>query len=236
MAWARVQSKSATSPNAAPNVTLASTPVTGNKIVVSFSGSQSVTACKDGNGNALTLLASTTANSGQKTYLWAYDVPATASKAFNFTISSNVYGSAVVQEISGLIAGNTTAMLDGTPGTLNGTVVSGNITTGTPSYTSTAANEYLIAVMGDWGDNATAATPSGYTLDANSVNTSGNANCVVAYKNSTGGADGQGWTETNSGQDQWGIISGAIQLPAGGVASPTSPVVVGQAVQRAGGW
>ena len=57
----------------------------------------------------------------------------------------------VVQEVSGLLAGNTTAMVDGTPGTLTGSTTS----TGSPTYSSTAANEFLVSAYADIGNGVT---------------------------------------------------------------------------------
>jgi hypothetical protein len=120
--------------------------------------------------------------------------------------------SMLVQEVSGLLAGNTTAMADGTPGAVQS---SGTTSPASPAYTSTSANEYLVILYGDQGGGVTWTNPSGYTGDANGINGSGNADIQIAYKNSTGGAESGAYTL--SGTVAYGIILGAFKLPGGGV-------------------
>ena len=73
----------------------------------------------------------------------------------------------LLQEVSGLLAGNTTAMADGTLASLGGVGSSGS--TGSPSYTSTASSEFLVSVYGDDGGPLTWTKPAALTSDANSV-------------------------------------------------------------------
>lgn len=223
MAWARVQSalKLQTTSATTTVVTLGTTPITGNKIIVSISLSNGNTALgvstvKDSNANSLTLVAGPATNTNNcRTWIYAYDVPATPSTAMTVTWSAAVVDSSVVaQEISGLLAGNTTAMVDGTTTPKVGSIV-GTASAGSATYSSTAANEFLVSVFGDFGNSATMGTPSGTTLDTNSVNTNANADCVVAYKNSTGGAETVTWTPTsNSGTDQYAMLTIAFKLAA----------------------
>lgn len=238
MAWARVQSKSgSTSSGQTVTVTVTTTPVTGNKIIVSVANVSSVVptpTCKDGASTALTQAAiSSNATGLESTVVLFYDVPATPQSAFTVTghgTSDQI--SVVVQEISGLLAGNTTACLDSTWGTKTGSTTA----TGSPTYTSTAANEYLLTVFGDFGSGATATQPAGYTLDANPINASTFADCCPAYKNSANGSEASSWTYTPTTGDQWALITGAFKLSGGGspVLNPVTPKMpYVQAVRRA---
>lgn len=236
MAWAHVQ----TADNflsAAGNgftVTFGTTPTTGNKIivaVVSTTPGPTITV-KDGNSNALTQLSSVTNTGLVQALLFAYDVPATPSTTLTIS-SSNATMGAVAQEVSGLLAGNTSAMLDGTPGTTTGSISTGSASG--PTYSSTAANEYLVQVFDDFGNSATVSTPSGYT-GMDGENTNAVNNTLIAYKNSTGGSETVSWSSSNSwggSTDQYALIAVAFKLAAGGSSPiPLPPNVVSQAVNR----
>lgn len=163
----------------------------------------------------MTALATVTNGSPnfQLTALYAMDVPAgDVGTAPTLTVTTNASAnfspSMLIQEVSGLLPGNTTAMMDGTPGTSVGTASP----TPNPSYASTAAGEYLVCIYGDEGVSVTFTDPSGYTGDAHAVNASGNADIDVARKNSTGGTEtGQ---YTLSGSSVYGVILGAFKLAA----------------------
>lgn len=228
MAWNRVQSKASTVQGTAVSsatVTLTSTPTTGNKIIVgiilSESGTQTVSTVKDGNANSLTQ-AWTVLNSGNcRSQVYFYDVPASASSAITVTLSATGPEWAfLVQEVSGLLAGNTTACLDGTASTKTGSATP----SGTTGYASTASNEYLTSFFGDFG-NSNNVSLSGWTLDANSINANASCDCVIAYKNSSNGAESDSWTIGTG--DQWAIGTVAFKLASVAfVANPAT--VVGQ--------
>lgn len=224
MAWGFVQSKSASGGGVTTlTATLGSSPVTGHKVIVYVGGvtAQAGTGLTytvaDGNSNALTALNTPVTVTSTFTFaaqVFAYDVPASTSTAFKVTCTpsggaSNVNVTILVQEVSGLLAGNTTAMLDGTPGTHQASASPSSAT-----YSSTAVNEYLFTFFSDWGTGATATVPSGYTADTNNVAGSSLADNYVGYKNSTNGSEANSWTWNTS--DEVGIITGAFKLAGAG--------------------
>src|SRR5581483_4610183 len=160
-----------------------------------------VTGVSDGT-NAFTQVGfKSYANSDGGVYLFALDTPAgdAGTKPTITATTASVTGSGApitIQEVSGLLAGNTTAMLDGSPGTAAGST--GTSTT-SPAYSTSAASEYLVAVYGDYEDAVTTWTnPAGYTgatagpgsaAAATGANTSNTSNLELAYKNSAGGAE-----------------------------------------------
>jgi hypothetical protein len=218
VAWARVQSKNNNvAASTTLTITFTGTPVTGNKIAVFVTcvNGTTVSTVKDGNLVSLTQGASAVNATNVACYVYFYDVPATPSTTFTVTASgsSNLAGDAL--ELSGLLAGNTTACIDGACGTLSGTT-----TPAAPTYSSTLAGEFLFTYFGDWGNTATCTVPSGLTLDTNSINTSANANACVGYGNTSGGSDPTSWSYTTTG-NQWAAFTGAFKLAAGGGAEPT---------------
>lgn len=241
MAWNRVQSvgsgySSGTSGTSVTNTwTLGSTPTTGNKIIVvvgmsvANSSSESITSVKDGNANSLTQAWAKANTNNCWCYCYFYDVPATPSTAITIVFSKltgvALDAAAVVQEISGLTAGNTTACLDGTASTHTGTATP----SGTSGYASTATNEYLISGFGDFGGPNNVSL-TGWSLDTNSVNNSSTCDAVVAYKNSTGGSESDSWT-IGAG-DEWSIGTVAFKVPAAGFVAPPA-TIRDQAVRRA---
>lgn len=230
MAWGAVQSKSASASGATTlSVTTTGAPVTGNKLIGwasdGESSSASVTSIKDSNAVALTSLASVveTGSASAALALFAYDVPASVSSTFTATYSGTGGHGILVQEVSGLLTGNTSAMLDGTAGTAH--------TSGTSlaaTYSSTASNEYLASGYGDDGFGITGTKPTGYTADLNNVNTSSNANLMVAYTNSTGGSEANTWT--TNGADDMCVITVAFQLAASGSSSGPNYAGAGSAL------
>lgn len=203
MAWSRVQAKPATSGGAGVatlTATFTSTPVTGNKVIVYVSQYGTISSVKDGNNNSLTKVANITNGTGgtEITELWVYDVPATPSTAIKASFTPNQACSMVAQEVSGLAAGVATATIfDGTAATLSTSVLTGGTASG-PTYSSTAASEYLIETLADNGQAATFSTPSGYSMDV--ANTDSGSNTAIAYKNSTAGSETITWASSNS----WG--------------------------------
>jgi hypothetical protein len=181
------------------------------------------TQVQDGSANSWVQLGAA-ANANQQTSLWALDTPAAdagTAPALTATFSVSAAGSIVIEEVSGLQAGATAAaMLDGTAATLTGATQN----PGSPTYTSTAASEYLICVYGDAGTSVTATQHAGWTIDANSVNTSANAGCCVEYKNSTSGSETDGWT--TSAASQWTLVEAAFLL-ASATAVYTIPYAPG---------
>lgn len=171
------------------------------------------TGIKDGGGTSWTQLASrqyTNADGGL--YFFALDTPAgdvgtkptlTATLTGTGTLGTSI----LVQEVAGLFAGNTSAMLDGTTGVITGTTGS---STGSPTYSSSSANEYLVALYADYENNITTwANPSGYTGATAGPGSSGTAtgrnatnaaNLELAYKNSTGGSEAGSYGLTSASQ------------------------------------
>jgi hypothetical protein len=126
----------------------------------------------------------------------------------------------VILEVSGI-----TTATDGTPGVLNG---SGSGAIGPPTYSTTAASEFLIYVYGDDGFGNSVTAPAGYTVfdslgnTANPFGGSGLSDAVTGYKNSTGGAETGQWTL--SGMQDWALIMVAFQLTGGGGVAVPAPV------------
>jgi hypothetical protein len=161
-------------------------------------------------------------------YIYVLDTPAGdvgATTVITATTTGSAGGMALlVQEVSGLAAGSTAgAVLDGTAGTLTGNT-SGAFSTGTPTYSSGTAGEYLVAVYGDDGDTSgtTVTTPpSGYTADTHNIHSSGNSDLAVYYEPSTGGAETDGFTiGPGSSGVGWLDVVVAFKLAAGAAAAP----------------
>jgi hypothetical protein len=225
MAWSVLQSASGTTSGTSVSATFTTANVqAGNKIVVAASeggtGAPAITSVQDGASNNWTQLGSASQGNA-RVYLYALDVPA-GDVGTKPTITATWSGAGgglgiVIQEVSGLRTGNTTAMIDGTAATLTGTAA----TTGSPTYSSAASNEYLVSVYGDFGTGQTVGTASGWTADAHNVNNSTNADCLIQYKNSTGGSETDGFTAADPGG--WAIVEVAFLLPAT-AATPGPPV------------
>jgi hypothetical protein len=219
--WSVVQSNSATTGGTASlAVTFSSNVTAGNKIIVasatSAGGAISTSTVKDGAANSWTKAGAVT-NGNNEISLWYLDVPAGdagTAPTMTATFSATCGASVIIQEVSGLATGNTAgAALDGTLATLTGSSAS----TGSPSYSTTASNEYLVSVLGDSGGGATVTAAGGWTLDAHSQNTNGNCNCLIEYKNSTGGAETNGFGAENV---TWEIVEVAFLLPAAAGGAP----------------
>lgn len=193
-------------------------------VYVSITGSSSVmSSVKDGAGNSFTKVAeviNTTSAHQCDVSVWALATPAGdvgAKPAITATPTalSTYAGGLIIQEVSGI-----QATLDGTAGTSTGNASP----TGTPSYSSTASNEYLISFYGTGDANGQTITgPGGWTTDAHSIltnsSTGGGGPAGVAYKNSTNGAETDAWTDSlGAGADQWGLIVAAFKLSSSGPA------------------
>jgi len=237
MAWARVQSKSdATtttgSPTGTKTVTLGSTPVSGNKILVLIAisagatASNTVSSVADGNSVALTQAWSKANTNNCWTYLYFYDVPATPSAAITVTYAKQVgtmENAVLVVEFSGLAPGSS---LDGSAATISGSATPST----TAGYTSTVANELLVSGFCDFGGPNNVSL-SGWTLDPNSVNNNGSQDCVLAWRNSTGGAETSDTWTVGSG-DQYAIGTVAFKLAAVAAKPPFGRQAVPRAAYR----
>jgi hypothetical protein len=223
MAWALVQSQSASAITATVTATLGATPTTGNKLIalVSYNGAaiKDFISVKDGNSVAFTQLVDVHfADAGDiRIGLYAMDVPATPNAVITLTVNSAADCSILVQEVSGLLAGNTSAMLDGTAGTSH----AGTNTYTAPTYSSTAAGEYLVAGYVDNGGPLTWAVANSYIADAHGINTNSNDDNVIAAKNSTNGAEASPFTLSGTAAG-WASLLVAFKVAAGG-AAPSSP-------------
>jgi hypothetical protein len=197
----------------------------GSKIIVAVACASSpavtCTGVADAAANAWTKIATKALPAFGEVTLWALDAPAVdvgTKPAITATITAPGGIVVIAQEVPGLLAGNTTAMCDGTPALGGGT---GGTSTGSPAYSTAAAGEYLVSIYGDDGSAATWTAPSGYTGDPNGVNTSTIDDLQIAWKNSTGGSETSSYTITSSGQG-WSQIVVAFKLAAGGAAAPAS--------------
>lgn len=152
--------------------------------------------------------------------MWVLDTPAadagTKPTISAVTSSGEVYGNTIlVQEVSGLLTGTTTAILDGAYVSDSGTASPGTIGT----YSSLTTSEYLTAVYMDPGDGFSVTNSSTYTADTANVNASSYATLFVDYKNSSGTGETASWTL--SGAATWGSIVVAFKLgAAAGTAGP----------------
>lgn len=224
MSWSVLQSAGANSGTTSVSVTFSSNCTSGSKLIAYVAcgtpASGSVSSVKDGSGNSFTSQGRVQLNNSTGLgwlYIWTLDTPSgdAGTKPTFTAITSSGGGNTVsllVEEVSGVATG-TSGILDGTWGTLQG---NGGTSTGSPTYSSTAAGEYLVTVYGDNGGPATYTGPSGWTTDSHGVNSNGNDDIAVAYKSSTGSAEsGGGWTLTSSGQ-QWAVAMVAFKLASGG--------------------
>lgn len=237
MSWSVLQSASASASANTVAATFSTANISaGSKIIavvsVGATGAPAVTSVKDAALNTWTQVG-TAAQANARIYGFALDAPAgdVGTKPTLTATSSSTPGlGIVIQEVSGLLAGNTTAMCDGTAGTLTGTAAS----TGSPPYSSTVANEYLLSAYGDFGSGVTVATAGGWTADAHNINTSSDSNCLVQYKNSTGGAETDGFTSADTGG--WALLMVAFQLAAVAATTPAPLIVPQAAVMQAANW
>lgn len=228
MSWSVLQSASSAGTSAATTkaVTFSTSNLSsGTKLLAYVScasgASPSTSTVKDGAGNSFTKILSVASNGLQEVSAWEIDTPA-GDVGIKPTITATFVGSAIasilVQEVSGLMTG--TSNVDGTAGSLHG---NGGTSTGSPTYSSSVANEFLVALYGDDGGPTTVTQPSGYTLDSNTVNSNGNADIAVGYKNSSGGSETSSWSLSGSAAD-WGVITFALKLAvaaqAGGPGVP----------------
>ena len=207
MSWARLQSAfhGGTSGGTSIAVTYGTALTSGTKLIAVVGhdgGSGPVMTVKDGSNNAFTLIARVDQGAAGKpsVSIWAMDTPlgdVGITPTITATLVTTSDASILVQEVSGLLAGNTTAMVDGTAGTSSGTASP----TTSPAYSSTAVNEYLVACFSDNAFSDTVTDPSApWTSDANNPAGNGTVHAHVSYKNSTNGAEsGAVFTYSNGG-------------------------------------
>ncbi len=219
MAWSVLQSASAAADANSVAATYTANVQAGTKLIACVaknSGSANVTAVKDAAANSFTQLKAQGTATATILTLWAMDTPA-GDVGIKPVITASGGTSTpglgiVIMEVSGLLAGNTTAMCDGTAGGLTGTATS----TGSPVYASTAASEFLLAAYGDLGESKTVVVAGGWTMTG--VNTSSSADSLIQYKNSTGGTETDGFTAADAGG--WNVIMVAFKLAAAAAQSP----------------
>lgn len=231
MSWSRIQSASNFTGSAV--TTLAATYGTsltaGTKLIAivqtNDTGNGFCTGVSDGNSNAFTKVADSGETGGYGgVQIWVLDTPVAdvgTMQVITATRDANEKMSLLIQEVSGLATG-TTGSVDGTPGTLNGNGGSGAVTTGTPTYSSAASNEYLITAVGlnnNGGSFPVLVSSSGsLTADPNNVSFAQAASeCGAAYGNSTGGAETNGWAISPGGSSflGWGVAFAAFKLASG---------------------
>lgn len=222
MAWSRLQSNKVTVASGSPAVAYSSALSAGTKLICCVSQDVNVTgtitSVKDTAGNSFTQLAIATYPSTEgQLALYALDTPAGdvgTTPTITATLSSTFGCSILIQEVSGLLAGNTTAMLDGTPAPATGTVTPA--TSG--AYSTSAVGEYLLAIVGDAGYTVSY-SQTGFTADPNNPAPNSAADLQVGFGNSAGGAESMSWAY--SGTAHWGTLLAAFQL-AGGAPAPVA--------------
>jgi hypothetical protein len=239
MAWSWLQSTSAST---ASGTTLATTFTTANLtaaskmvcVVATSAGVVETTNSVAATGSvAFTKLATISGSTGGniELTLWVLDTTAGlqgTKPTVTATFSAATGASILVQEVSGLTAGNTSAILDGTAGTVQQTTAA---TQAQPSYSSTASNEYLVACFGDTGGPETYTVPGAYTADTGGVNNNADADIVIAYKNSTNGAESGTWSFSGTFSGAAYIVV-AIKVPAAAGAGASPQAVPGRSWLR----
>lgn len=232
MAWSVLQSLSSVTGSAVPTSNLSS----GSKLILFASLDTSVAGvtwtANDGNGNNFGSLFNITAAIGSgHNYLpcLVLDTPVGdvgTKPTITITPSGGSGEAAYLLEVSGLLAGQTTAILDGTQGSSSWTT---QATATDPTYSSTLANEFLVQAFNDNFSNAVQTAPTGYAGNVVDTGPSGG----VAWKNSTGGSEaGADWTFSTSTTAQ--LVKVAFKLAVTQV--PRQIIVSRAAVNRAGSW
>jgi hypothetical protein len=229
VAWSVLQSAGLLGSGSSTVVTYPSNVSAGTKLIAyfsAFSGSSiTVTSVKDAANNAMTQVGWLwSGTSGTGAGIFAMDTPSGdvgTKPVITALMSNGSFGAMVIQEVSGLAAGNTlAAMVDGTAATA---AFGAGSSHAQPAYSSSAANEFLVSFCGDQGGPQVMTQPSGYTLDAHAVNNNGSADCCPAYTNSAGGAESGTWAYSGSTVGS-NILAVAFQLaPAGTDSGPNSP-------------
>jgi hypothetical protein len=199
----------------------------GTKLIayVQVDATATPSTVKDTAGNSFTQILAYTTNATSHAYIYVLDTPAGdvgTKPTVTLTCTGTANGIAIlVQEVAGLAPGTTAgACLDGSAGLANASPVT-TFTWSWGAYSSTLANEYLVAFYGDTGDGSGTSntTPPGYTADANNISSNANEDLRVYYKNSTGGAETvTNESVTDTGSIAWNTVLVAFKLaytPAG---------------------
>jgi len=223
VAWSRVQSAStaasvsavgSVSTSYATNLTSGTTLLAACSVATQTGTSTEVGSVSDNNGHTFSLVGRKFTTPLVDVSLWLLNTPsgdAGSKPKITATLSSGTGNMALlIQEVSGL-----SGSVDGTLGTLAG---SGTGTTGSPTYSSSASNEYLVSVYGDDGGPVTYTKPAALTADANSLNTQTYADLALAYGNSTGGTEAGSWSLTGSSAE-WSVLLVAFDLTGGSTVS-----------------
>ena len=227
MAWSHLQSASNTVGSGNGTVTFGTNLSSGTKIICAIAVSASTAGTDDMtsvklNDTAVTALTKLVAHGDAIddtwVYLFAVDTPSdavgtkpTVTATWNTASQANFGLTMLVQEVSGLLAGNTSAMLDGSAA-VKDAVSTGPATTS--AYSSNASNEYLCAIYGDPGDGVTVTNSSGYTPDPNNPAINSSANVFFDYENSGNTAESASFTL--GGSAHWNTILVAFKLAASG--------------------
>jgi hypothetical protein len=223
--WSVLQSAGNTSAGATLSAVYPSNLSSGTKLIAAVgiaTNNTGAVTVSDGT-NSFTQLVHTgpTSTDLSNFYLFALDTPAgdVGTKPTITVTGAASNGAAVtILEVAGLLAGNTTACLDGTAGAFSGVKSGGGTSSPTvPAYVSTVANEFLVNIEFDDGDSGSTWTaPAGYTTVTGTPNGNSDANIGFAYKNSTGGTETGTFSVTSSGGEAWGVILVAFKLTGGG--------------------
>jgi hypothetical protein len=240
MAWSYLQGAASTTLGSGntTTVTFANNVVSGSKIIVfassdSTSGTPSAPTSGGFTWTAVGAVSSGTPNGALSQQMFFLDTPASLvgtkpsiAVVFNASTSPGVS----IIEVAGLLPGNTTACLDGVQATK---LLAGASSEAQPAYTSTAAGEFLAVGYGDNGGPAIWTVPAGYNADNNGgtgivgagANDSSTTNNVIAYKSTTGGAEGTpNWTFTGSPTSMGsGFIIVAFKLAPSGASAQILP-------------
>jgi hypothetical protein len=228
VAWSVLQSNGAASDTWSGGLAYTTANVQAGTKLIAYTtnfGNSTITSVKDAALNSMTKLAAVSlggASANGELAMWAMDTPAgdagtkpTLTPAF----SANNTVSMVIEEVSGLLPGNTTAMLDGGAAAASSGTISANGSIAAGALSSALAGEFLVAVAGDdETSTVTYATPTGsttYTMDAHAQNATFITTCIPGYGNSTGGAETGSFALTGvSGSNHWGVLFAAFKLAA----------------------
>jgi hypothetical protein len=239
MGWSRVQSVASVTGFGSATATYTTNLTAGSKLIAVCGAQDSgftTTSVKDGAGNSFTKLASQGMGGTRgELSVWAIDTPSGdvgTKPVITMTASGGTNSVVEIQEVTGLVVGNTTAMLDGTPGTSSGTLGHSGSTTN-PTYASTSAGEYLFTALGV-GGNVYGSPPVNLTGDPNNVldGSTGDVQVGIAYGNSTGGTESAVWVNPlSSTSDNYAEIllafrpgSPSLAVTAGDVTGPATEV------------
>ena len=165
MAYARLQSAVNTGAGASTVTATFGTSTTAGTKIIAFlitDIANTVTSVQDASLNNLTQigLISGSAGGGSLGAVYAYDTTAGGiNPAIKATVGTSGGLALLVMEVSGLLAGNTTAMADNIAGIgkVQETPVSPQAQ---PAYSSTVSGEMLFSYLGDNGNSVTWTVPS----------------------------------------------------------------------------